>query len=134
MPSNSVQLEMIVRPSAAAPIRPPFPVALNAIVTPAENAKIWGSSGNSIFDLRAHADSTIKPAKWPEEDRKFDEVKVKSSDDPTVFVSTEVMTEFRSKDPATGRIGFTQKFPAPQATANSEIVSRNNVRSSHLSG
>lgn len=62
----------------------------------------------------------------------FDEVKVKSKDDPEVFVSTEVMTQFRSKDPSTGRIGFTQKFPAPQSTDNSEVTSRNNVRTSHV--
>lgn len=134
MPSNSVQLEMIVRPSTAAPIRPPYPTALLATVTPSTAAKTWGSSGNSIFDLRAHADQTIKPAKWPESDRTFDEVKVKSKDDPEVFVSTEVMTQFRAKDPSTGRIGFTQKFPPPQATANSEIVSRNNVRTSNVAG
>lgn len=123
---------MIVRPSTAAAIRPAYPTALLANASPVENAKTWGSSGNSIFDLRAHAEATIKPAKWPESDRTFDEVKVKSSDDPEVFVSTEVMTQFRAKDPNTGRIGFTQKFPAPQATANSEIVSRNNTRTSNV--
>jgi hypothetical protein len=132
MPSNSVQLEMIVRPSAAASIRPAYPTALLATVATVENAKTWGSSGNSIFDLRAHAASTIKPAKWPESDRMYDEVKVKSKDDPEVFISTEVMTQFRSIDPQTGRVGFTQKFPPPAASADVEITSRNNTRTSNL--
>lgn len=134
MPDN-VQMESIVRPSAAADIRPSFPAALNAVPTiPSENPKIWGSSGNSIFDLKAHADQTIKPATWPEEDRMFDEVKVSSKDDSSISVTVEAMTQFKSKDPKTGRTGFTQKFAPVQPSDNVEIVSRGNSRTSNLGG
>lgn len=124
---------MIVRPSTAADIRPAYPSQLLSTPgIPSTIPKTWGSSGNSIFDLQAHNESQIPPAKWPEEDRKFDEVKVKSSDDPTVFVTTQVMTQFRANNPVTGKIGFTQNFAPPKETENIEIVSRGNVQVSSL--
>jgi hypothetical protein len=124
--NTGVQMEQIVRPSAAAPIRPAYPTALLASITPDENAKTWGSSGNSIFDLKAHFESTVKPATWPEEDRMFDEVKVSSKEDSSTSITVEAMTQFKAKDPKTG------KFAPVQASDNVEIVSRNNTRTSNL--
>lgn len=126
--NNGASLEQIVRPSTAPDIRPAYPIYIKTSnPEPSETPKVWGSSANSLFDLKAHEEASVKPATWPEEDRTFDEVKVFNKDDKETSVTVEVMTQYNGRNPKTQQ-KFTQNFNPPTDSDTSEVVSRGNRR------
>ena len=125
---SSVQLEQIVRPSTNPSIRPPYPSQITSTAKPASDTpKVWGSSGNSVFDLRAQDESTVKPATWPETQRTYDVVRVKNTDDPDQHVDVEVMTEYQGRNKIS-QDRITLKFATNTNTDNTEVLSRGNIR------
>jgi hypothetical protein len=122
-------LEHVVRPSQAPQIRPGFPSQLFATQKiPENNAQTWGTAGNSVFDLKAHAQVELPAPKF-ENSRKFDTVKVKNPDDTTQSVTTEQMTEYTGS-PKQGGQKITLKFTPPVNTDFTEVLTRNNIRQS----
>jgi hypothetical protein len=113
-------LEFVVRPSQSPAIRPGVPSQIFATPKIPQNTPItWGSAGDSIFDLKAHASSTVQPASWPETSRKYDVVRVYNPDDP----------EYQARNKISGD-RFTMKFATNTNTENTEVISRGNTRTS----
>jgi hypothetical protein len=123
-------LEFVVRPSQSPAIRPGVPSQIFATPKIPQNTPItWGSAGDSIFDLKAHASSTVQPASWPETSRKYDVVRVYNPDDREQFIDTEQMTEYQARNKISGD-RFTMKFATNTNTENTEVISRGNTRTS----
>lgn len=121
-------LEFIVRPSQTSNIRPGVPTQIFAPQkVPQNNPITWGSSGDSVFDLRARDQSEIKPATWPEEQRKYDVVRVFNPDDRTQFVDTEQMTEYQGRNKIS-KDRIVIRFAKNQDTDNTEVISTGNIR------
>src|SRR5687767_13337484 len=90
-------LEHVVRPSQSPQIRPGTPTQIFATPKVPQNApQVWGGSGDSVFDLQASASQEL-PEPKNESQRTYDEIKVKSPDDPETFIITEQMTEYQGK-------------------------------------
>jgi hypothetical protein len=123
-------LEQIVRPSQTGDIRPAPSLALLQSPKVIDNPPhVWGSSGNSIFDLRAHLHAEVNNKQEGEITRKFDVVKVKNPDDSSQHVEVEVMTEYQSRNKISDE-RTKIRFEPPKKTSNTEIVSRGNTRTS----
>jgi hypothetical protein len=122
-------MEKITRPAAPpVKLRPDYPDQLSK-AQPAEKSNLvtWGSPGQSVFELRASDNSTVPEAKWPETQRTYDVVRVYNPDDRSQSIDTEVMTEFQGRNKISqDRIRI--RFGQTQNTANSEVISRGNVR------
>jgi len=126
----SNQLEQIVRPSQAPAIRPGPAVQIYSTPQIVENEPIvWGSAGNSVFQLSASASGEAPEATWPETDRTYDVVKIYNQDDREQFIETEVMTEYQGRNKIS-QDRITLRFAETRASKNVEIVSRGNKRSS----
>lgn len=125
-------LEFVVRPSQNPNIRPGTPTQIfEPQKTPDNPVNEWGSSGQSVFDLQAHAQQELPEPKW-EETRTYDVVKVFNPDDKSQFVETEQMTEYQARNKISPD-RFTMKFATNTNTENTEVVSRNNIRRSNIS-
>lgn len=123
----SNHLEQIVRPSQAPSIRPASPSQILATPKIPENEPIvWGSSGQTVFELKAHAEGS-NDTHYPETQRTYDVVKVFNKDDKDQFIETEVMTEYQGRNKNT-QDKITLRYLPTQADANNEIVSKGNVR------
>jgi hypothetical protein len=122
-------MEKIVRPAhPIIQLRPDYPDQLGK-PQPAErdNTVVWGSAGRSVFELRAASNGKAAEAKWPETDRKYDVVRVFNPDDRDQHIDTEVMTQFQGRNKISqDRIQI--RFAETKATANTEIISRGNIR------
>ena len=126
--SNS--LEQIVRPSQAPTIRPGPAVQIYATPKIVENEPVtWGSSGNSVFQLRASANDKVDPAKWPETDRTYDNVRVYNADDREQYIDTEVMTEYQGRNKIS-QDRITIRFAATKESKNVEVRERGLTRKS----
>lgn len=131
----SNQLEQIVRPSQAPSIRPGAATQIYTTPKVVVNEPVtWGSSGDSVFDLRAHSEAQ-NDTKWPESTRTFDVVRVYNPDDKESFVDTEVMTKFgaTSKNLKAGSSTadkFEMTFSRPVAGENQEIMQKDVTRKS----
>lgn len=92
-------IEYVVRPNESARIRPGSPSQILAPPKIVENEpQVWGSSGDGVFDLRAHSQVELKPPEFPETKRKYDVVRVYNPDDREQYVDTEVMTEYQGRN------------------------------------
>jgi len=120
----SNQLEQIVRPSQAPSIRPGPAVQIYATPKIIENEPIvWGTPGNSVFQLRASANDEAKAATWPETDRTYDVVRVYNKDDREQYIDTEVMTEYQGRNKITqDRIQI--RFAATKESKDVEVRER----------
>lgn len=127
-------LEQIVRPSQSPDIRPAPTTALLEPPKTVNNPNVvWGTSGNSIFQLRAHASGQVDNRQDYETSRKFDVVRVKNPDDENQYIDVEVMTEYQARnkiDDSRTKL----RFDKPKAKDNIEIISRDNTRSSTNTG
>jgi len=126
-------LELLIRPNQTGNIRPNYYNGKSARVDEAtknDNVQIsWGQSGDSIFTYKT-PDFGFKVEDDKEEtSRKYDVVRVKNPDDPDQYVDTEVMTQWEGRNKIT-KDRFILRFGSPQATENTEIISRGNVRNS----
>lgn len=121
-------LEQVVRPSENPRIRPGVPtqifVAPKAVVL---QPKVWGNSGNSIFDLQAHTQQELPQPTFEETKRKYDVVRVMNPDDKSQFVDTEQMTEYQGRNQI-DKSRTTLRFAGNQNTENTKIISKNNIR------
>lgn len=120
-------LEYVVRPSQAPQIRPGVPTQIFATPkVPNNNPNVWGSAGNSVFNLHANAQQDI-PAPLTETSRTFDVVRVYNPDDHAQFVDTEQMTEYKGRNKISNdRIQL--RFAGNTNTTNTEVVSKGNTR------
>lgn len=120
-------LEHVVRPSQAPQIRPGQPSQLLATPKVPENEpQVWGSSGDSVFDLQAHAQQELPEPKY-EAARTYDVVRVYNPDDRSQFVDTEQMTEYQGRNKI-DKSRFVLRFAKNENTENTEVRSRNNIR------
>lgn len=128
-------LEYVVRPSQSPQIRPGTPTQIFATPKIVNNEPIvFGGSGDSIFDLSASSSAEVPPAKW-EESRTYDVVRVYNPEDRSQFVDTEQMTEYQARNKpsqpsAIGQDRIQLKFATNTNTENTEVISRNNKRTS----
>jgi len=123
----SNQLEQIVRPSQSALIRPAVAIQIYATPKIPDNTPVeWGSSGNSIFELHAHAEDSLD-RNWPEEKRKYDVVRVYNEDDRSQYIDTEVMTEYQGRNKISQN-RIVMQFALNSNTKNTEVIERNLVR------
>ena len=124
----SSQLEQIVRPSQAPSIRPGPAVQIYATPKIVENEEtVWGSPGNSVFQLRASASAEAPQATWPETDRTYDVVKVYNEDDREQYIETEVMTEYQGRNKIS-QDRITIRFAATKESKNVEVTERGLTR------
>ena len=124
MPSH---LEHVVRPSQAPRIRPGHPSQI--LKTPKivqNNPIVWGSPGNSVFDLQASAQQDVPKPKF-EAMRKYDVVRVYNPDDRSQYVDTEQMTEYQSRNQMT-KDRFVMKFATNTNTENTEVIQKGLTR------
>lgn len=122
-------LEHVVRPSQSPQIRPGVPLQLFATAKiPQNDPQVWGSAGNSVFDLQAQEQVELPQPKW-EDQRTFSTVKVKNPDDTSQSITTEQMTEYQGR-PAKGAPGtkLTLRFEPPKDTEFTEVVDKNIIR------
>jgi hypothetical protein len=123
----SNHLEQIVRPSQAPAIRPGPAVQIYTTPKIVENNPItWGSSGDSVFDLRAHASQTVNNS-WPESSRTYDIVRVYNPDDREQFIDTEVMTEYQGRNKIS-QDRIKMQFATNTNTATTEVIQRGLTR------
>ena len=122
-------LEHVVRPSESPRIRPGSPSQIFATPKiPQNNPTTWGSAGNSVFQLHAHAQQEL-PQPLNETERKYDVVRVYNPDDKSQFVDTEQMTEYQGRNKISNdRIKL--RFKGNANTTNTKVISKNNVRKS----
>lgn len=121
-------LEQVVRPSETGEVRPGY-ISSNraAPIVPDENEVVWGSAGNDVFALQANLKSEVKTGDEEEIERKVDTVRIKSKDDPSVYVDVEVMTEYQARN-RIDKSRTTLRFQPPEGDANSEVIKRGEVR------
>lgn len=120
-------LEQVVRPSQAPQIRPGNPSQLLATpVVPQNEPQVWGSSGDSVFDLQASAQQELPEPKF-EAQRTYDVVRVFNPDDRSQFVDTEQMTEYQGRNKIDAS-RFVLRFAGNANTENTEVRSKNNIR------
>jgi hypothetical protein len=118
-------LEYIVRPSQSPSIRPGHPSQILApSKIPENNPKVWGGSGDSIFDLTAHAKQEVPKPNWPETDRKYDVVRVYNPDDHEQFIDTEQMTEYQGRN-TISKERIVLRFAKTKDTADTKVMQRN---------
>lgn len=121
-------LEFVVRPNESARIRPGSPSQILAPSKIIENEpQVWGSSGDSVFDLRAHTQVELKPPEFPETQRKYDVVRVYNPDDREQWIDTEVMTEYQGRNKIS-KDRIVLRFQKTQNTANTEVKQRGLTR------
>ena len=121
-------LEYIVRPNESARIRPGTPTQILAQPKVVENEpQEWGSSGDSVFDLRAHTSAEIPQPEFPETKRKYDVVRVYNPDDHDQFVDTEVMTEYQGRNKIS-KDRIVLRFAKTQSTEHTEVKQRGLTR------
>lgn len=120
-------LEHVVRPSESPKIRPGTPTQIFATPKVVQNnPNVWGSAGNSVFQLQARAQQEL-PQPLTETERKYDVVRVYNPDDRTQFVDTEQMTEYQGRNKISNdRIKL--RFNGNANTTNTEVISKNNIR------
>jgi hypothetical protein len=124
----SNHLEQIVRPSQTLSLRPASPTQIFATPKiPVNNPVVWGSSGDSIFDLHAHSSGSSNN-KWPESERTFDVVRVFNPDDHDQFIDTEVMTEYQGRNKLSQE-RITMQFASQTSSPHTEVISSGNKRS-----
>lgn len=124
-------LELVVRPSQSPNIRPGVATQLLApVVVPLNEPQVWGSSGASVFDLRAHTQQELPEPKF-EVQRTYDVVRVFNPADHTQFVDTEQMTEYQAQNKISpDRI--TLRFAGNANTADTQVISKGNIRKSTI--
>ena len=124
-------LEYVVRPSQSPQIRPGHPSQLLAtLVSPDNPPIVFGSSGNSLFDLHASAQQELPQPQF-ETQRTYDVVRVYNPDDHTQHVDTEQMTEYQARNKLSAD-RFTMRFATNTNTPDTEVISKGNKRSSNL--
>lgn len=127
-------LENLVRPNESTNYRPP-PTNPFASSNPNdsrkfENAKLsWGGAGDGLFTWQNPGFGLTDDTKNDETLRKYDVVRVKNKDDPDQYVDTETMTEYQARN-AISKQRITLRFAPPEASENTEIISRGNSRGS----
>lgn len=120
-------LEQVVRPSQAPRIRPGHPSQILKTPKIVQNTPIvFGSSGNSVFDLHAQAQVELPQPKF-EGQRTYDVVRVYNPTDRTQFVDTEQMTEYQSRNKLSAD-RFVMKFATNTNTENTEVIQKGVVR------
>lgn len=139
-------LEQIVRPASTADFRPSIVANKYRPAGPDNpNSITWGKAGDDIFTITASEKAGFK---WDDKDkdkkeitRKYDVVRVKNKDDPEQYVDTEVVTEYQVQSGLNfnsdvrnkiSKDRYTLRFAKPKATENTEIISRDNVRTTAL--
>jgi hypothetical protein len=124
-------LEYVTRPSQSPNIRPGHPTQLLAAPNVvANNPIVWGSPGNSVFDLRASSQSTVPTPKF-EAQRTYDVVRVFNPNDKTQFVDTEQMTEYQGRNKLSAdRVQL--MFATNTNTDNTEVISKANIRKTQI--
>ena len=123
----SNQLEQIVRPSQSPLIRPAIATQIYAIPKIPDNEPVeWGSAGDTVFELHAHAEDSLD-RKWPEEKRTYDVVRVYNPDDRSQFFDTEVMTEYQGRNKIS-QDRIVMQFATNSNTKNTEVMERGLVR------
>jgi hypothetical protein len=125
--------EKQVRPVETIKLRPDYPDQLSKAPPPEKtNVVVWGSAGQSVFQLRASSQSKIDN-KWPESKRTYDVVRVYNPDDRDQFIDTEVMTAFEGRNKISqDRIQI--RFGVTQNTKNSEVVQKGLTRTQPSTG
>lgn len=130
-------LEYVVRPSQNPSIRPGHPSQILATPKIVANEPItWGSSGPSVFDLRASSQSEVPEAKW-ESSRTYDVVRVYNPDDHSQFVDTEQMTEYQARNKPSQPSAIAQDriqlmFATNTNSPDTEVISKGNKRTSQV--
>ena len=125
-------LEQVVRPSQSQDVRPGFAsIGRTVPAVPDPNEIVFGGPGNDVFALQANSKSEINNQTEEETSRTFDTVRIKSKDDPSVYVDVEVMTEYQSRN-VIDKSRTQLRFESPQADANSEIIKRGQTRKSDV--
>lgn len=120
-------LEYVVRPSQAPQIRPGTPTQIfETPKVPQNNANVWGSAGNSVFQLHAQAQQEL-PTPLTEKERTYDVVRVYNPDDRAQFIDTEQMTEYQGRNKISND-RITLKFATNHNTENTEVISKGNKR------
>lgn len=123
----SNHLEQIVRPSQSPSIRPSSATQIYATPKIPENEPIvWGSSGQTVFELKAHAEGS-NDTHFPETQRTYDVVRVYNPDDRDQHIDTEVMTEYQGRNKIS-QDRITIRYGETKADANTEVISKGNVR------
>ncbi len=123
-------LEQVVRPSQTGEVRPGFITFGRSVpAVPDPNEIVFGGPGNDVFALQANSKSEVNNQTEEETSRTFDTVRIKSKDDPSVYVDVEVMTEYQSRN-TIDKSRSQLRFEPPQADANSQIIKRNQTRKS----
>lgn len=112
-----------IRPAKGTKLRTTRPVTPDA---PDDGRVTWGSSGNSVFQLRANIKQELPPVIM-EQARVYDVIRVENPDDSDQYVETEVMTEYQARN-SIDKSRYVLRFGATQPSANVSIVSRGNVR------
>jgi len=121
-------LEYVVRPSQSPNIRPGSPSQMLAPPKVIENEpQVWGSSGDSVFDLRAHTQQELPKPEFPETQRKYDVVRVYNPDDHEQYIDTEQMTEFQGRNKIS-KDRIVLRFAKTQNTADTKVMQRNLTR------
>lgn len=124
-------LEQVVRPSQSPTIRPGVPTQLLAAPTiPQNEPQVWGSSGLSVFDLRAQTKQEL-PEPTFEEQRTYDIVRVFNPDDKTQFVDTEQMTEYQGRNKIS-QDRITLRFSGNANTTNTQVISKGLIRKTQV--
>jgi hypothetical protein len=131
-------LEYVVRPSMDKAIRPGTPTQIFETPKVPDNEPIlWGGSGDSVFDLQAHAQQELPMPEFPETKRTYDVVRVYNPDDREQFVDTEQMTEYQGRNKIS-KDRIVLRFTKNQNTANTEVrqrgLTRNNPDNPDTSG
>lgn len=120
-------LEYVVRPSQSPQIRPGSRTQLlEAPKIVQNNPQVWGSSGNSVFQLHAHTQQEL-PQPMNEKQRTYDIVRVYNPDDHEQFVDTEQMTEYQGRNKISND-RITLRFANNANTEHTKVIAKNQKR------
>lgn len=123
-------LEQIVRPSQFGDVRPSnIQTGRAPQKTPNTDEIVWGAAGNTVFQLTANSKAEVNNTTSVEIKRTFDTVRIKSPDDPSVYVDVEVMTQYQSRNQL-DKSRSLLRFTPPTSTPDAEVISRNQTRTS----
>jgi hypothetical protein len=120
-------LEHVVRPSQSPIIRPGHrSQLLEAPKIVQNNPQVWGSAGNSVFQLHAHAQQEL-PQPLTEKERTYDVVRVFNPDDHEQYVDTEQMTEYQGRNKISND-RITLRFNGSTPSEHTKVISKNQKR------
>lgn len=121
-------LEQIVRPSETGNVRPgPVAYLRKTPAAPGSTEVVWGSSGNSVFQLQASSKAEVNNQTSQETSRTFDTVRIKSKTDPDTYIDVEVLTAYQAKN-VIDKSRTQLRFTPPTSSSDAEVIARNQTR------